>query len=110
MWVISKERIDSSTSTIKEILKRIIRNVEGINRESYTQWVNKALENGAGIAHRFTSQTPKAPPLPEKLKDEETGKTVTGPNEKGTYSQNHGVNYGLNEGMSMNCYAKPSRC
>ena len=49
-------------------------------KESYHQWVAQALENGAGQAHRWCVQQPKAPPLP--LYIEEGGETLYHPVDK----------------------------
>ena len=49
---------------ISQQLKLAGRKLMKIKQEGFAAWVVRALENGAGAAHRFTHQTPKAPPLP----------------------------------------------
>ena len=49
----------------------------------YRNWVTQALEKGAGMAYKWTTQTDKAPPLPESIQE---GYTVhTDPIHKADY-------------------------
>ena len=51
---------------IKDIKNKISKDVN----QSFKEWIHTALDNGAGAAHRWCSQTPKAPPLPDQVKDD----------------------------------------
>ena len=48
----------SEATTTHERLHR-----QRVGRE-FAQWVDGAMRNGAGVAHRWTREDPKAPPLP----------------------------------------------
>ena len=44
---------------IKDTMNTIAREA----REGFRKWVKKALENGAGVAHKWTTQNPKSPTI-----------------------------------------------
>ena len=49
---------------LAELDQAVRKRIKKAGDEGYLKWVSKALENGAGIAHKWTTQEPKAPPLP----------------------------------------------
>jgi len=73
-------------TAINKIIACIDMNINQIQKDmdkeatdGYKQWLNIALRNGAKIAHAWTRQTPRAPPLPDIIND---GVHITDPIEK----------------------------
>ena len=56
----TRKAVQMLAQSKEEVQKAIDKN----NRLGFKAWVCRSLENGAGIAHKFTTETPKAPPLP----------------------------------------------
>ena len=52
---------------VDEAIKETTDKIKSDRNSGFSSWLEKALGNGAGLAHRFTHQTPKAPPLPEVI-------------------------------------------
>jgi hypothetical protein len=81
----SRDLITGSTSIPEQALRdlsvllmvssiKTMQNKEAaLGREGFKEWIAKALKNGAGIAHKYTTQTPKAPPLPGIIKEGKKG-------------------------------------
>ena len=56
--------LDKLILRVEELLAEALKVEEEKSRSDYHAWVSRALENGSGLAHRWTVQEPKAPPLP----------------------------------------------
>ena len=52
---------------VDELIEQIGKSIRKSNEGGYRRWVKDALQNGAGIAHRWTAGTPKAPSLPDSM-------------------------------------------
>ncbi len=69
---------------VAEAIKNRKRETDKANHQGFVSWVVDSLEKGAGVAHKWTSQKTKAPPLPHIVQDAE-GQTWYTPEGKGEY-------------------------
>ncbi len=70
--------------------KIIHQSIDKRSSHAVGQWVKESLENGAGLAHKWTTQKAKAPPLPAVVEvgaGEDNQFLYSGPDIMGHYRQ-----------------------
>ena len=73
-----------------------------VGREGFREWSAKALKDDAGIAHKYTTQTPKAPLLPGTTQNAKTHYLIL--RTKYGITPDSGTNHGGETGRTLPKY------
>jgi len=58
----NKAALYKMRKSLDELIEAIHKRLQAESKKGYYTWVNRSLENGAGIAHKWTTQTPRPHP------------------------------------------------
>ena len=78
---LTPQKLEKAYNNLDEYAQEEEKAHEAKQSVGWREWVQKALSNGAGRAHAWTSQRVKAPPLPERSYDQEKDARLEDPME-----------------------------